>query len=327
MFLVLVVVGIIASSVWVLVDAESHQVPMSKGKPYSPSNGSAAWFIGCLLLWIIGFPWYLIARSAVLAEGRSIPPTATLAASPPTGAALLCSTCGTSLAAGARFCHVCASPAPVPVALAQSADQTPFAPVGPPAGQPAPLPVTNAQPAAQTSPAPAESSSWQWMSAPVVDAQPLPGTLPAPAAPRSGQATWSPAAKPAKSRGWGIAVALVVTVLAIVCVVGLVHAENMHQNDLKAASAAKEGLISLQVGVQSYAVDHGDQYPDGSLVTEAGLVDQNGTSYEDSWPTNPYTGLAMQQGTGPGEFTYTTAGATFRLAVYGPNGAVLLAVP
>lgn len=327
MFFPLVVLCIIGSSVWVLVDAESHKVPMSKKKPYSPSNGSVAWFIGCLLLWIIGFPWYLIVRSAVLAEGRSVAPMATIAASPPAGAAFLCSTCGTPLASGARFCHVCASPAPVPVALAQTAVQTPPAPVGPLAGQAAPLPVANAQQAIQTPPAPTDSSSWQWTSAPVTNAQPIPGTLPAPAGPHSGQATWSSAAKPAKSRGWVLGVVLVAAVLAIVGVVGLVHLAKVQQDNLKTAAAAKEGLHSLQVGVQSYAVDHGDQYPDASLVTEAGLVDSNGTPYVEYWPTNPYTSLPMQQGSGPGDFTYTTEGATYKMAVYGPNGTVLITVP
>jgi hypothetical protein len=100
---------IIASSVWVLVDAQKQKVAMNRKRPYSPSNGSVAWFIGCLLLWIIGFPWYLVARSAVLAERRS--PTTPLASSSSAGVAPHCATCGALLASGAGFCHVCGSQA------------------------------------------------------------------------------------------------------------------------------------------------------------------------------------------------------------------------
>ena len=65
-----VLICVIASSMWVLYDADKNKVPMDRKKPYTASNGAAAWFIGCLLLWIIGFAWYLVSRSAVIAERR-----------------------------------------------------------------------------------------------------------------------------------------------------------------------------------------------------------------------------------------------------------------
>ena len=89
-------------------------------------------------------------------------------------------------------------------------------------------------------------------------------------------------------------------------------------------SAVKEGIHSIHVGVQSWAVDHGDAYPAASKVSESGLA-----SYVDSWPINPYTGLPMTEGSAPGDFTYTRApgGHTFRLTAYGTNGQPVITVP
>ena len=92
-------------------------------------------------------------------------------------------------------------------------------------------------------------------------------------------------------------------------------------------NAAVYVLRSQQIGVQPSAIDHADKSPKRSIVTRDGLVDSKGASYMESWPTNPSTGLPMQQGTGPGDYAYTPDGKTFHLAVYGPNGEVLLAVP
>jgi hypothetical protein len=93
------------------------------------------------------------------------------------------------------------------------------------------------------------------------------------------------------------------------------------------ANAAMEGLHSVQIGIQSYAVDNDDRYPEPSLVTSTNLVDSTGHPYVDNWPTNPYSGGPMQQGTGPGDFAYTAGDNTFSMTVYGENGEALLTVP
>ena len=98
------------------------------------------------------------------------------------------------------------------------------------------------------------------------------------------------------------------------------------QTDQARDSAAEWGIRTLQIGIQSYAVDHSDTYPDPSLVTQSGLVDSNGTPYIDNWPMNPYTRGPMQQGTGPGDFSYTVGYNGFSMTVYGENGEVLLTV-
>ena len=82
-------------------------------------------------------------------------------------------------------------------------------------------------------------------------------------------------------------------------------------------TAVKEGIHNIQVGVQSWAVDHGSVYPDASVVTSAGLA-----SYVDNWPTNPWTGKPMAPGTAAGDYTYTqlNGGKIFRLAGHLSNG-------
>jgi hypothetical protein len=57
---------VIATSIWVGFDSYSllKQIPKDKRKALSSGASSASvWTLGCLLLWIIVFPWYLSARS------------------------------------------------------------------------------------------------------------------------------------------------------------------------------------------------------------------------------------------------------------------------
>jgi hypothetical protein len=58
---VILIVIVIASSIWVLVDA--NNIGVKKGQIAGITNmGPAGWFFACLLLWIIGFPMYLAKR-------------------------------------------------------------------------------------------------------------------------------------------------------------------------------------------------------------------------------------------------------------------------
>lgn len=88
-------------------------------------------------------------------------------------------------------------------------------------------------------------------------------------------------------------------------------------------AAVREGVHSLQIGVQSWAVDHADAYPDVSLLNDADMLDYVGV-----WPTNPYTGLPMDQGSGPGQFAYERPSEyEYTITAYGEGGAVLITVP
>jgi len=75
-------------------------------------------------------------------------------------------------------------------------------------------------------------------------------------------------------------------------------------------SALIEGVHSIQVGIQSWAVDHGDVYPPVGLVVQGGLG-----SYVDVWPTNPWTHQPMAPTGNPGDYRYEVldSGGGYRL--------------
>lgn len=87
-------------------------------------------------------------------------------------------------------------------------------------------------------------------------------------------------------------------------------------------SAVKEGVHSIQIVVQTWAVDHDNVYPPASQVNQVAMSDSI-----EFWPANPYTGAPMTQGTGPGDFGYEVSpdGRSFRLVGYGEDGNVVIA--
>lgn len=53
---------VIATSIWVLIDAKT--IGIKKGQIHGMGSlGPWGWFFACLLLWIVGFPFYLAKRS------------------------------------------------------------------------------------------------------------------------------------------------------------------------------------------------------------------------------------------------------------------------
>ena len=125
----------------------------------------------------------------------------------------------------------------------------------------------------------------------------------------------------------GTALSLVAILIALLMIPAFFHQGETMFRDLSSQaneSAVKEGIHSIQVGVQSWAIDHGDAYPRPSRVSESGL-----RSYVDVWPTNPYTGLPMAQGTAPGDFAYTLAPdrSSFELTGMGEAGQPIITVP
>ncbi len=66
---------VVATSIWVFVDAKS--IGVKKGQISGIADmGPWGWFWVCLLLWIIGFPFYLAKRSEYKAANAapSMPP-------------------------------------------------------------------------------------------------------------------------------------------------------------------------------------------------------------------------------------------------------------
>jgi prepilin-type N-terminal cleavage/methylation domain-containing protein len=68
-------------------------------------------------------------------------------------------------------------------------------------------------------------------------------------------------------------------------------------------ASVKEGVHSIQVGIQSYAVDNQDAYPAATDVAKApALVG----AQIDQWPNNPFkaAGTAMANDADTGDFAY-----------------------
>jgi hypothetical protein len=81
-----------------------------------------------------------------------------------------------------------------------------------------------------------------------------------------------------------------------------------------------EGLHSIEVGIESYRIDHGGSLPTAAEVSQAGL-----DAYVDDWPLNPYTNMPMTQSATLGNFAYSVSpdGTSFYVTAFGPNGATL----
>jgi hypothetical protein len=62
----------VGTSIWAGWDA--HQIGLSKYK-LNVATSPATTFLGCLLLWIVIFPWYLVNKGKI-ARGVALPKTA-----------------------------------------------------------------------------------------------------------------------------------------------------------------------------------------------------------------------------------------------------------
>ncbi len=82
----------------------------------------------------------------------------------------------------------------------------------------------------------------------------------------------------------------------------------------------RSGVRTIQIGVESYAVDHGE-YPPAGEVNSVGF-----SRYISAWPVNPYTDMPMAPGDGPGCFRYEPGGGggTYRLTGYGRDGGIVI---
>lgn len=91
-------------------------------------------------------------------------------------------------------------------------------------------------------------------------------------------------------------------------------------------SAVRSGVGDIQAGIQIWASEHHGEYPAPGRVAGDRLVRRDGTPYVDAWPLNPYTHQPMDQGTGPGQFTYRVeaSGRDYRVVGYGEAGKVLI---
>ena len=84
----------------------------------------------------------------------------------------------------------------------------------------------------------------------------------------------------------------------------------------------RAGITSIQVGVLTWASDHGGLFPPVSAVSSDGEVG----ALVDPWPTNPFSAAPMRPGSAPGDYTYEQldAGRAYRLTGYLGDGSTVV---
>lgn len=150
----------------------------------------------------------------------------------------------------------------------------------------------------------------------------------------TGGAATAPAARPLTApqpaqgnRGFPAwAIVLLAVLGAVVLLIAIAVPMKAGQDEKYREATVKEGIHSIHIAIQSWAVDNNDAYPDPSVVSFGGLGTQG---YIDYWPANPYTRAPMALGTGPGDFAYALSadGKSFTLVGYGKGSKVLIRVP
>jgi prepilin-type N-terminal cleavage/methylation domain-containing protein len=114
---------------------------------------------------------------------------------------------------------------------------------------------------------------------------------------------------------------LLIVVIIIAILAAVAAPMFLSQREKAKDATVKEAVHSLQIGVQSYAADHGDVYPaSGDLSVLKG-------GYVDSWPRNAFAGgdMGYSATASPGTYSYVSTGDSYVIVGWLSNGS--FAVP
>jgi prepilin-type N-terminal cleavage/methylation domain-containing protein len=103
-----------------------------------------------------------------------------------------------------------------------------------------------------------------------------------------------------KSEGFTL-IELLIVIIIIGILAAIAIPMFLNQREKAKDAGVKEGVHTIQVGVQSYAVDNDDVYP----LTADVIADI--TPDIDQWPQNPFEGGDMDNSGTLGNFSYASA--------------------